>query len=409
MELQFALLVMLIILSAFFSGVETALMSVSPIKLRSLVKQKKRGAEALQKLKSNPHRLLITILVGNNLVNIGSAALATVLFTEMFGDTGVGIATGVMTFLILVFGEISPKTYCAQNAVSIALKVARPIDVLATILSPVVKFFELISRGVSKLLGTKEEKKLSEDELRTILTMGKEEGLLSKEAAEMMHNIMEFEGTKVTDIMTPKMNIETVDGSKTLKEVIDFVVRSPFSRFPVWKRERNRIIGILDVDDVLRYAKSGKLGKRVSSTVRKVFFVPESKEIDDLLVEFEGKDLPMAIVVDEYGHISGLVTIEDILEEIVGEIFDKSRRVSVHIKRLSDKVARVDGKTSVQEINKVLHLGLDEKKFNTIAGFIEGKLERIPRRGEKVAIKNAVIEITSVTPQGIKSVKVTKA
>ncbi len=408
MEMQFAILVILIMLSAFFSGIETALMTVSPIKVRSLLKQKKRGSEALDKLKKNPHRLLITILVGNNLVNIGSASLATVIFTDIFGSSGVGIATGVMTFLILVFGEISPKTYCAQNAVSISLKVARPIDVLATILSPVVKFFELISRGVSRILGTKEEKKLSEDELRTILTMGKEEGLLSKEAAEMMNNIMEFEGTKVTDIMTSKMNVEIVDGSKTIKDVMDFVVKSPFSRFPVWHRNRNKIIGILDVDDVLKYAKTGKLGKRVSTIVRKVFFVPESKEIDDLLMDFEGKDMPMAIVVDEYGHISGLVTVEDILEEIVGEIFDKSRRVSVHIKKVTDKMARVDGKASVQEINRVLHLGLDEKKFNTIAGFVEGKLQRIPKKGEKLQLKNATIEVTSVSPQGIKSVKVVR-
>jgi len=403
---QVIILAVLIIFSAFFSGIETALMSLNMVKVNSLVKQKKKGSETLHRLKQSPHKLIITILIGNNLVNIGAASLATVVFTDLFGSAGVGIATGVMTFLILVFGEITPKTFATQNAERISLFIARPIELLSYLLSPLVKVFELISRGMSKLLGSKKEEQLSEEELKSIVTMGKEEGILSKEVAGMMHNVLEFEGTKATEIMTPKVNIEMVDGKVQLKEIIDFVVKSPYSRYPVYSENKDKIIGILDVDDVLKYAKSRKLEVKVKNIIRPILFIPESKEIDDLLAEFEGKNIPLAIVVDEYGNVSGLVTIEDILEEIVGNIFDKSERGSVYIKKVNDKLIRVDAKASLEEINKILHLGLKEKHFNTIAGFIEHRLQRIPKEQEKIELKNVTIEVDKVTKQGIKSVKI---
>jgi Mg2+/Co2+ transporter CorB len=330
-EMQIGILVVLIVLSAFFSGVETALMSLTGIKVNSLLKQKKRGSEALHRLKQNPHKLIITILIGNNLVNIGAASLATVVFTDLFGSKGVGIATGIMTFLILVFGEITPKTFATQNAERVSLKVARLIELLYYIISPFVKIFELISKLMARLLGTKKEGELSEEELRIIVTMGKKEGILSKEAAEMMHNVLEFKGMKVTEIMTPKADMEMIDGRKKLQDVIDFVVKTPFSRYPVFEERNDNIVGILDVDDVLKYAKDNKLSIKVKKIMRPVYFVPESKRISALLTEFEGKHVPIAVVVNEYGNVSGLVTVEDILEEIVGDIFDKSKRRSVKI------------------------------------------------------------------------------
>jgi Mg2+/Co2+ transporter CorB len=403
---QIAVLVVLIFLSAFFSGIETALMSLNMIKVRSLIKQKKKGAETLYRIKQKPSKLIITILIGNNLVNIGAAAFATVVFTNMFGSGGVGIATGVMTFLILVFGEITPKTFASQNAERISLIVARPIELLSIILFPLVKIFAFISGIMSRLLGSKEERKISEEELRTIVTMGREEGILDKEAAEMMHNVLKFEGTRVTDVMTADVDIKMIDGELKLKKIIDFVVKTPYSRFPVYQGNKDKIIGVLDVDDVLRYTKNKKLDVKVKNIVRKPFFVPESKEVDDLLSDFEAKKIPIAIVVDEYGDVAGLVTVEDILEEIVGDIFDKSRRKSIYIKRESDKLIRVDAKVSVEEINKVLNLGLEEGKFSTLAGFIEHRLKRIPKKGEKIKLKKITIEIDKVDRQGIKKVKI---
>lgn len=401
-------LVVLIFFSALFSGIETALMSINNIKVNSLLKQGKKGAETLHRIKQNPHRLIITILIGNNLVNIGAASLATVIFTGLFGSSGVGIATGVMTFLILVFGEITPKTFATQNAERISLIVARPIELLSIGLSPLVKVFEVISKAMSKLLGSKKEAEISEEELKTIVTMGAEEGILNKEAAEMMHNVLEFKGTRVVEVMTPDVNIQMIDGKKQLKEVVDFVVKTPYSRYPVYLESKDKIIGILDVDDVLRYMKDKKLSVKVKNVMREVFFVPQSKEVDDLLSEFESKNIPMAIVVDEYGDVSGLVTVEDILEEIVGDIFDKSQRHNVLIKKVSDKLIRVDAKISVEELNKILHLGLKSEHYNTLAGFIEHKLQKIPKKGDKIKLKSVTIEVSKVTAQGIKSVKIIK-
>ena len=409
LETQIIILVILLLFSAFFSGIETALMSLSMIKAKTLVRQKKRGAEALHRVKQNPHRLLITILIGNNLVNIGAASLATVVFTDLFGSSGVGIATGVMTFLILVFGEITPKTFATQNAQRISLLVARPIELLSYILSPLVGFFEIISRIMAKLLGTKKEKKISEEELKTIVTMGVKEGILNKEAAEMIHNVLAFEGTKVTEIMTPKSNVEMVDGKAKIKDILAFVVKSPYSRYPVFIGSRDKIKGILDLDDVLKYAKNKKLDVMVKSIARPVFFVPESKEIDELLSDFEKKKTPIAVVVNEYGNVSGLVTAEDILEEIVGDIFGKSERGSVFVKEIHPKLVRVDARASVEEVNKMLQLGIKGEQFGTIAGFVERKLQKIPKKGEQIQLKNVIIEVDKVTKQGIKSVKVIRS
>ncbi|MEE9525297.1 MAG: hemolysin family protein [Candidatus Woesearchaeota archaeon] len=409
LQTQIIILVVLIIFSAFFSGIETALMSLSRIKVNTLLRQKKLGSKSLHRLKQNPYRLLITILIGNNLVNIGAAALATVIFTDLFGSKGVGIATGVMTFLILIFGEITPKTLATQHAKKISLIVARPIELLSLALLPIVYVFEMMSRGISRLFGEKKQKKISEEELKTIVTMGVKEGILNKEAGAMIHNVLEFEGTKVISIMTPKANIDMVDGNKKLKEIIDFVVKSPYSRYPVYMNTRDNIVGILDVDDVLKYAKNKRLDVKVKNISKKPFFVPRSKKIDALLSEFETKKAPLAIVVNEYGNVSGLVTVEDILEEIVGDIFDRSERRSVYVKKVHPKLIRVDARASVEEINKMLQLGLKGEHFDTLAGFIEHKLQRIPKKGEKIQLKNVVIEVESVTKQGIKSVKVIKS
>ncbi|MBR9704411.1 HlyC/CorC family transporter [Candidatus Pacearchaeota archaeon] len=400
------ILVVLIVLSGLFSGIETALISLNMIKVNSLVKQKKRGSETLHRIKQNPHRLLITILIGNNLVNISAASLATVFFTNLFGSSGVGIATGIMTFLILVFGEIIPKTFSNQNAEKISLIVARPVEILTYILYPIVRIFEFLSRFVGIIFRSKQNDELSEEELRTIVTMGAKEGLLQKEIAEIMHNVIEFRGIKVTEVMTPKVSIEMIDGNKKLKDVIDKIIKSPYSRYPVYIDDDDKIIGILDVDDVLIYTKNQKLGIKIKNIVKKPFFVPESKEIDDLLTEFEGKNIPLAIVVNEYGDVSGLISVEDILEEIVGDIFDKSNRESIYIKKVDNKLIRVDAKASIEEVNNILHLGIEKGRFDTIAGFVTHKLEKIPKKGEQIKLKNVIIEVDRVTQQGIRSVKV---
>lgn len=406
---QFFVLFVLVCLSAFFSGVETALMSLNKIKVKSLLKQKRKGSLALSRIKENPSKLIITILIGNNLVNIGAASFATVVFTTLFGSSGLGIATGIMTFLILIFGEITPKTYAAENSVKISLKVARSIELISILLTPIVFIFEKISLGMRKILKSTGDGSMSEEELRTIVTMGRAEGLLDKEEAEMMHNILEFRGTKVVEVMATREDIEMIDGEKRIEEILDFVVKSPFSRYPIYLGEdKDNIIGYLDVDDVLRMVHKRKTKQKVKTIAKKILFVPESREIDDLLEEFEEKDIRLALVVDEYENILGLVSIVDILEEIVGDIFDKSKRRSSHVKKFNKTEIKANAKISIDEVNRIFRLKMKSDRFNTIAGLIQHKLKRMPKAGERVRLKRIIIEVEKVTNKGISQVKIIK-
>ena len=411
LSVQILILVVLILLSAFFSGIETALMSVNHVKVKSLVKQEKPGSIDLERIKENPHKLIITILIGNNLVNIAAASLATIIFANYFGSAAIGISTGVMTFLVLVFGEITPKTYASQNAEYISLKVAKIILYLSILLSPLIWFFEIISRFMTRILGTKEENQLTEAEIETIVTMGRKEGILEKEAADMMHNLLRFGQRTVEEIMTPRVDLVLIDGEKKVREVLDFIVKTPYSRYPVYIENKDRIEGIIDIDDVLRQVKNKKLSTKVKNILRPVLFFPETKEIDDLLTEFEGKEVPMAIVVDEYGGVQGLVTVEDILEEIVGDIFDKSKAKlikDIASYKIKPRILHIDAKTSIDDINKSLNLGLKNEHFNTVGGYIVEKLGRVPYNGERIKAGNSVIEVTHATKQGVKKVKITR-
>lgn len=408
LEIEIIVLIILIGLSGFFSSIETALMSVSSIKVRSLVRQKRKGAEALARVKANPERLLITILIGNNLVNIGSAALATVVTTEMFGDIGVGIATGVMTFLILVFGEITPKSYAAHNAVKMSLRVARPIEILSKVLFPIVRAFEGLTGIMMRAFGTRKAEGLTEEELKTIVTMGAEQGVIKKKVAGMMESLIEFEKTKVNEIMTPKSEALVLDGRKNVGEVLDFVVKTPYSRYPVFKDESTRIIGIADVDEILSVVKSGHLKKKVAGVAKKPLFVPENAEIMNILGEFEEKSMAMAIVVDEYGHFMGLVTMDDVLEEIVGDIFDKSKKPHVYIKKVKEGEFLVDGRTPISVLEDHVDLDIKEKGFDTVAGMILKHFGRIPRKGERLKLYDAKIVIEEASPRTVKRVRIIK-
>jgi putative hemolysin len=408
LEIEVAILIMLLLLSGFFSGVETALMSVSSIKVRSLMRQKKKGAEALNRIKSNPERLLITILVGNNIVNIGSAALATSITTEIFGNIGVGIATGVMTLLILVFGEITPKSYAAQNAVKLSLRVARPIELLSKVLFPIVRSFEALTSVMMKLFGSKKTDSLTEEELKIIVTMGAEQGIIKKQVAGMMESLIEFEKTKVEEIMTPKSEIVMLDGDSTIGDSLDFVVKTPYSRYPVYRKDREKIIGIADVDDILAAVKSGYTRKKIATISEKALFVPEKKEIMSLLSDFENRGNPISIVVDEYGHVMGIVTMDDVLEEIVGDIFDKSKKPHAYIMKLGPNELVVDGRTTMDILGDHIDLGASEKDFDTIAGMILKKIGRIPKKGEEIKLEKFKIKIEDVTSKHIKRVRIIK-
>jgi CBS domain containing-hemolysin-like protein len=400
------ILCLLIVFSAVFSGMETALMAVSNVKVNSLVDQKKRGAKALQRVKSNPSRMIIAILIGNNLINISAASFATIVFMDLFGSSGVGIATGIMTFMILVFGEITPKTFAAQNATSVSLAVAAPLGILMKLISPLIWFFGAITSFVNKLSGSSKNEEMSEDDLKSFLTMGRKEGVIDKDEAEMMHNILEFKDRKVDDVMTPEDEVEMIDGDKKISEVIPFIVKSPFSRYPVYSKERDHVIGIVDVDDVLLALHDKRTARKIKTICKDVLFVPESKDVDDLLGELEDRNEKIALVVSEYGDVIGLVSMEDILEEIVGDVFDKSKRRSSYLTKVNEKLFKSKAKIPLEELNRIFDIKIIAEDANTLGGYIQEKLERIPKKGEKVKYRKFVFEVEKVGKRGIDLVKI---
>ncbi len=402
------ILCVLIVFSAIFSGIETALMAVGKVKVNSLVDQKRRGSLALKRIKEKTPRMIITILIGNNLINISAASFATVVFMEIFGSSGVGIATGIMTFMILVFGEITPKTFAAQNSVKVSLVASIPLEFLMKLLFPFVWFFEKITNFVNKLSGNKGDKEVSEEELKSFLIMGRKEGVLEKDEAEMMHNILEFKDTKVVDVMTHEDEVEMIDGNRRIRDVLEFVVKSEFSRYPVYLEERDNVVGIVDVDDILKVLHEKKTTKKIKSIAKEVLFVPESKDVDDLLGDLDKRNEKVALVVNEYEDVIGLVSIEDILEEIVGDVFDKSRRRSSYLTKIDDKVFRTKAKIPLEELNKLLRVKLESETSNTLGGFIQDRLERIPKKGEKIKFRKLTFIIEKVTKKGIEVVKIKK-
>lgn len=322
MVTEVILLIVLLLLSAFFSGVETAMMSLSKIKVHSLMNEKRKGAKVLFKLKKNPHRLLITILIGNNLVNIGAASIATAVSISLFGEKGVGVATGVITLLVLVFGEITPKSYAIQNAEKLSLLLARPLEILEIILWPAVVIFENLTTMVNKLTGEKKPS-LTEAELRSVIIMGKEEGVLDKEATERLNSVLDFEKTTVKQIMTPKAQVITLNANFTIQQFLDSVLDSPFDRYPLYEQNHENIVGILDVIDVIRALKDKKPETTLKELMRPTYFVKEDYRIDELLSQVKNREVSMGIVVDEKGEMVGVYTHQDIVEELVGDIFEK--------------------------------------------------------------------------------------
>ena len=309
-------LVILIILSGIFSGIEAAFLSLSRIKTKRLVKLNKKNADVVKNLKDNSHKLIITLLIGNNLVNIAASSFATAIALDLFGNSGIAIATGVMTFLILIFGEIIPKSKSIQHAEWVCLKFAKPLEFLQIILYPLILFFDFITRRLMGI-GPKNKPLITEEELKSFIEISEETGSIEKDEKEMIHNIFRLNDLETREIMTPKINMETIDGNRTLESQLKQILNSHHSRIPVFEETPEKIIGILNIRDTLVNIKDNKLNIKIKELSKKPFVVPETKQVDDLLKEMQKKIKHIAIVVDEYGVISGLVTIEDILEEIV--------------------------------------------------------------------------------------------
>jgi len=382
------ILIILLALSGLFSSAETALFSISRTKARHLAKSGERSFTLIDRMKADPHTLLSTILIGNNVVNVGAAALATSVSIKIFPHYAVGISTGVMTFLILVFGEFLPKSVATRNNVLIGKIIIFPIFWLSFLFSPLIKLFNFIPWLTKKIDKTAT---VTEEELMTFVEVVEEEGEIKEEEKEFIHNIFEFDDTNASEIMTPRADMFVIQVNQKL--ALEGLAKSGFTRIPVIEDNIDNVVGIINIKDIFLHQATSDTEVDVAQLMRPAYFVPENKKLDTLLHQFKKREQHMAIVVDEHGGVSGLITLEDALEEIVGEIRDETDKDEPHIVKLKANEWLVPGKTDIEDINHELGLGLPEStEYDTFSGYILDVIGRIPK--EKETIQTDTFSIT---------------
>lgn len=405
--LEIFLFLICVILSAFFSSSEVALISITRARVRTLDNENRVGSHALVALKESPEHLLITILIGNTIVNIAAASLATAIAIQMFGDVGVGIATGFVIITLLVFGEIGPKIYATRASDSFALAVAPVILFLSKLFTPVIWLVERVSPsfGIRK---ESDEPAVTEEEIKEWIDVGKEEGTIEQGEQDMLYSVLEFGDTTAREIMTPRVDVIVMEDTVSFEEAIRIFNETGFSRIPVYHDQIDNITGILNVKDIF----SAMVSRRKDSTIREVMydpiFVPETKKIDDLLKELQVHRVQMAIVIDEYSSFVGIVTVEDILEELVGDILDEHDKEEPEVQELAPGVFAVDAQMWVDDANERMSLGLPvDEAYETIGGLVIDRLGHIPLHpGEKVDLAGENITLSVMQMHGRRIVKV---
>ena len=405
-----------IILSAFFSSTETALFSLNKLQLKKMQKEEENDwrVKSIIKLLDDPQRTLISILIGNMFVNISASSLATYLAIKTFGNIGMGIASGIMIFTILVFGEIVPKSLAVVNAEKISKRVARPIEIISTGLFPLIKFFKVIINSMYYFFGkknVKQKKEITEEDLITLIDAGKDEGVIKEEENEMIRNIFEFGDTTVKEVMIPRVDMACVPSDTKLDSILKLIKKIGHSRIPVYEEAIDNIIGILYAKDLLGiyeqwYASKEKFD--LKGIIRDAYFVPENKKIDELLDIFQKDRIQIAIAIDEYGGTAGLITMEDVVEEVVGEIIDEYDKEIKLFEMVGDNTVIVDGIIDIEKINEILNIEIPENDFETLAGFIFDLLGKVPKKDEKIKYKNFQMIIERVVKNRIRRVKIIK-
>lgn len=418
-ESQGLLLLLLLFLSAFFSASETALSSLFELRIRHLLKTSKGSrAKALEHLLRDPNDFLTALILCNNLVNVGASALATLLFLRLLPSdlptyvTGL-VSTAVMTIALLLIGEVTPKTLAKNRPEAIGLRVVVLVWYLTRALSPLVRVLRATSTGLVRPFGVdllvREGPPITRDQFLSLIEVAEERGAITAQFADMMRRILALDQTTADEVMVPRTEVKAIEVNTPLAEVIDFVVRDGHSRYPVYRASLDQVIGILHAKDLLTHAQKGEFNVSLASLLRPVIFVPTSKPVSALLKEFQQERAHMAVVVDEYGGVAGIVTLEDVLEEIVGEIEDEydRRRQRTLIRRLSAAEALVDGDTEVRRLNRTLGLDLPAEEAVTVAGLILETLGDIPEPGTKVRFGTVELTVEEATEREIHTVRVT--
>ena len=403
--LQLVILVLLLSASAFFSSAETALMTSNKLRIRNLAENGDKRAEKVLEITANTDKMLSAILIGNNIVNLSASALSTTLTLKMFGSSLVGIATGILTFLILVFGEITPKNVASKNAENIALKYIGIISVLVVILTPVIYVVNKVAGIVISLFvkNNDDNNMVTEDELRAMVEVSHEDGVIEKEEKKMIVNVVDFGDTVAGDIMLPRVDMVMVSVESSYEVILKIFREERYTRIPVYEESPDNVIGILNVKDFLLI--EDKENFSVKEHLREPLYTYEYKKTSSLMVDMRKTGANIVIVLDEYGTTVGLITLEDMLEEIVGEIRDEfDADEDEGITKISETEYLIDGSTNLDDVNDRIGLELSSEEYESIGGIIMEKLGRLPVEGEVITFDNIILTVKKMDHARIEKV-----
>ena len=391
--IQAVTILILVLLSAFFSSAETSMTAANRIRIHSLAAQGNKRAIILEKIISNSGKMLSTILIGNNIVNMSVSSLMTTLTIKILGNAYVGITTGILTLLILIFGEITPKNLATIHAEKLSLAYSRIIYGLMILLTPVVFIVNKITEGVLVILHVNPDEKanaMTEHELRTLVNVGEKDGVIENEEKQMIYNVFENVEAISKNVMVPRVNVTFADIDSSYDELIDLFREDKFTRLPVYQETKDNVVGTINMKDLLLY-DSKKSEFQIKDILREAYFTYEYKSISELLVEMRQASFNIAIVLDEYGETSGLITLEDILEEIVGEIHDEyDENEEENIKAVGKHEYIIEGSTNLDDLNDSLDLNLESEDYDSLGGFIIEKLDRLPKAGDSVSTEDGI-------------------
>lgn len=410
----FATIIVLLLLSATFSGTETAIFSIDRFRLKALAGQKHHAAMILEKLRANPKRLLGTLLLGNNAVNVALSAVMTVLAIDVFGSAWIGLATGLATFLLVIFGEYMPKSYAAHHPERVAFAIAAPLYLLTVLFAPLVKVIEKIVGMFVKIDDVMLAPKVSEEEIKIMAQLGAGAGTLEHGEREMIERVFLFNDITAHDVMTPQEDVEYLDGRRPISDALPIINRTKFSRFPVHVGDDDKVVGIVHIKDVFEALAerqpSGAPMPKISEIADTGMFVPETKLIDDLFRDFQRHHAHMAVVINEYGTMVGLVTVDDLLAELVGEIADESDIDEHIIKRVDKQTIVVHGDAEVRAINRFFNVRIPGPSNKTVSRLILEKIGDIPQAGQEIVISDMLIAtVEQIANLRIARVRLTKA
>ncbi len=409
--LQFTVLIVTLILCGVASAAETAFTSISRIKLKNLVEEGDKKAAEIERLLSEPNKFLSTILIVNSVAVILASSLATILSLRFSSTYGELISSVLISVVVLIFCEITPKTAAVQNPLRWARTLIGPVKGTAWLLRPVVISLGVITTFLVRLLGGQVKHNgpfVTEEELRLLVTVGEEEGVLEEDETDMIHSIFEFADTTVREVMIPRIDMVTLDSNATVTQAVDLALQGGFSRIPVYEESVgiDEIIGVLYTKDMLKQLREGHNTFPIRDLVRPAYFVPESKKLDDLLREIRQRRIHMVMVVDEYGSVAGLVTIEDLVEEIVGDIQDEYDHEEVLYEKVNDNEYIFDAKINIYEFSDLMDVKLEEGDYETLGGFVYEQLDKIPVAGDTITYKDLKFSVLATRGRRINKIRV---